>query len=152
MRGRRLPLPQLLLLLHMSLLELLSLLLVTLFRRLPFGVRGVLFRQLLMFFFLLLLELLPLLLLLLLKLLLLLLIFLIQLRISGVRGSRPLHGRKLIGMSRGTTFIIRRPGAGLVLWRTRTRRVVSPRLICRPVRRRIVRCSGRPGRYRPLRP
>ncbi len=90
----------------MLLVKLLSLLLVTLFRRLPHGVRGVLFRQLLMFFFLLLLELLPLLLLLLLQILLLLLIFLIQLRISGVRGGRPLDGRKLIGMSRRTIFII----------------------------------------------
>ena len=55
-RGRRrLPLLHFLLLLHVSLLELLSLLLVTLLRRLPFGVRSVLFRQLLMFFFLLLL-------------------------------------------------------------------------------------------------
>jgi len=44
MGGRRLALLQLLLLLHVPLLELLSLLLVTLFRRLPFGIRSILFR------------------------------------------------------------------------------------------------------------
>lgn len=82
----------------MFLLQLLRLLLVSLFHLLRSGRVRLLFRQLLVFFLLLLLDFLPFLLLLRSQLLLLLLIFLVQLRITRVGRGRPLRRRKILNV------------------------------------------------------
>ena len=98
-RWRRLPLLQLLLLLHMLLLQLLCLLRVLLFYLLLPGVIRALFRHLLMFLVLLLLEFLAVLLLLRHQLFLLLLVFLICLWIARVWRRWMLHCGKFVRMN-----------------------------------------------------
>src|SRR5208283_2814625 len=117
-----------LLLLRVFLGHLLGLLLVPLLRLLPLSLASVLAIHALVFLLLLLLELLPLLLLFGKQLVLLLLVFPVAIGIAGVRRSRPLKRRKLVGMH----------------W---TRTATTGRWISTAFGGRMIGRSGFPGRY-----
>src|SRR5208283_3981819 len=110
------------------LLSVLCLLLVPLLRLLPLSLASVLAIHALVFLLLLLLELLPLLLLFGKQLVLLLLVFPVAIGIAGVRRSRPLKRRKLVGMH----------------W---TRTATTGRWISTAFGGRMIGRSGFPGRY-----